>query len=201
MSCDSVNNQQTLGISPEAESLHSILGSTSPVAVAYQVFVLNFTSPRQIDVKFNVRPLIHLGLCVPRSCNPRGLYQSVSDYLEKSQEGGFYGIQNVTVHYHKEGLDKKWALLQIPEFHLLCILAGVSIGLSMIYRIIFKSRKDENGNVLVATRDCENVYQSTKESPEGIEQICRCFSLKENNQKLFNCETPAKEIRAINGIR
>lgn len=195
--CDSINFQnESLGLSSKVKSLHSILAHRSPVAVAYQVFVANFTSDHQIDVEFNVRPLIHLGLCLPRSCDPVGFYAAVQEAFESVD---VYSIQNVIVQYHKEGLDKKWAVLEVPEFYILLMIAGFSVGISVIYSFFWMEKKkalDSSRNT-----DCEGGTDKKGESPNMMENFCKCFSLEENKKKLFNTSTPPKEIRSINGIR
>lgn len=198
MACDSLNKQQSLGISTEVQQLHHILAHASPVPMAYQVFIANFTSNMQIDVKFNVRPLIHLGLCLPASCDSVFFYTSIEKYFKQVS---IYGIQEVSVQYHKTGLDEKWALWTIPEFYLLFSLGLITIGISVFYKRLSAVKKDENGNAITVESQ-SNESKIEKEESEGtLKKLCSYFSIEKNRQKLFNTKTGGKEIGSINGIR
>lgn len=191
--CNAINQKRSLGISSDAEPLNSILSQTSPVPVAYQVFIANFTSNHQIDVQFNVRPLIHVGLCLPKSCNVNVFYDSLKDVLESED---MYEIQNVTVQYHKEGLNDEWALWKIPELYILASIGALSMCLSFLYTsALSPQRKDQNGNIA----NCEAGVEKT--TPTSMQKVVSCFSLTENYKKIVQTSTPTKEIRPINGIK
>lgn len=134
IACESTNNEppQTLGISSKSK-IHSILSNTSPVSVKYQVFILNFTSPTQLDVQFNVRPLIHIGLCLPATCDPLEYYRSIENSIEKSFNASHVAeIYDVKVLYHKEGLDKRWMFLWTYEFYILLTIGAASVVIIFI---------------------------------------------------------------------
>lgn len=188
VACESAMSQQSLGISPKVESLHLILGNVSRVPVVYQVFLLNFTSAHQIDVQFNVRPFIHLGLCSPSACPAAEFYPALKKYFEN-----YYRPNDPSavaeVMYHK-GLNEKWAILKIPEFYILCIIAGASISLSFIFGGMSPQREEVLPKSMPGNSNNENLCK-----------ILSCFSIRDNTRRLFSTTTNTREIRPINGIR
>ena len=193
MACQSAATEnETLSISSEARNVHLILGNVSMVPLEYQVFIANFSSLQQIDVKFNVRPLIHLGLCLPRSCDASLFYKPIEEYLE-SQEG----IQNVTVQYHKLGLEKKFVILETTEFYLLVVIILITVTLSVIYDKFMRIKIVDTNN---QSKDSERGAEKNLED-SAVKKVIKCFSIRDNRTSLFNTSTYSKEIRDINGIR
>lgn len=183
-------SQQSLGISHQVESLHSILGNVTLVSVTYQVFLLNFTSAHQIDVQFNVRPFIHLGLCLPTSCVATEFYPALEKYFENYYRPSDPSVV-AAVMYHKEGLNEKWVILKIPEFYILCLIGVASISLSLI-----SGRMSLREEVLP-----KSMPGNSDNVKENFSKIFSCFSIKDNSRQLFSTATHAREIRPINGIR
>ncbi|KAL9914358.1 nose resistant to fluoxetine protein 6-like [Glossina fuscipes fuscipes] len=56
---------------------------TSPFPLEYTVVYLNFSTPFYIDVKLAYENYIHLGLCLPRSCNMDVIRKATDQYFEK----------------------------------------------------------------------------------------------------------------------
>lgn len=163
--------------------------------VAYQVFVVNFTSPKQIDVQFNVRPFIHIGLCLPLSCDLTDFYHPLEENIVNSLQS--LDVRNVKVLYHKEGLNYRWNVLKIEEFYILLATIALSIAISLLYKILFQKKcvsKEEE-----PAKDCER-NQGKKRRGIG-ETLLKCFSIKDNWHQVFQNKTPPKEISGINGIR
>ncbi|KAL9922404.1 nose resistant to fluoxetine protein 6-like [Glossina fuscipes fuscipes] len=56
---------------------------TSPFPLEYTVVYLNFSTPFYIDVKLAYENYIHLGLCLPRSCNMDVIRKATDQYFQK----------------------------------------------------------------------------------------------------------------------
>ncbi|XP_046811025.1 uncharacterized protein LOC111688647 isoform X2 [Lucilia cuprina] len=78
--CADLNDPFTISLS---HSQPPIFNATSPFPVQFFVVYLNFTTPYYIDIKLPFENLIHLGLCLPKSCSVSKISFYTDIYFQK----------------------------------------------------------------------------------------------------------------------
>uniref|UniRef100_A0A1I8QBL2 Nose resistant-to-fluoxetine protein N-terminal domain-containing protein n=1 Tax=Stomoxys calcitrans TaxID=35570 RepID=A0A1I8QBL2_STOCA len=78
--CDDLNKANFLNL---AHSRPIIINATSPMSMALMVVYMNYTTPYDVDVKLPFENLIHVGLCLPESCNATRIRQVADTYFQQ----------------------------------------------------------------------------------------------------------------------
>ncbi|XP_065368852.1 nose resistant to fluoxetine protein 6-like [Calliphora vicina] len=84
--CNDLNQPFTISLS---HSRPPIFNATSPFPVQFIVVYLNFTTPYYIDIKLPYENLIHLGLCLPKSCS----ISKISSYTDFYFQHQYFQMQ------------------------------------------------------------------------------------------------------------
>lgn len=204
LACDAMNVNRELPISMANLKLHRILNNLTDIAVEYRIFVMNFTSSHQLDVQLNVRPLIHIGLCLPRSCGADLIVSDhLRDYLLRGVGADKLPIQTADVLYTKNmTFEIIEFVLSIP-FYILVAVVFVTCLIALV-AFIYQSRhnKSTSDNLSPA----EGISNSEKTGRRlFVDKIIRCFSVRDNYKYIMQTTSSSTastdSILCINGIR
>uniref|UniRef100_A0A1B0GN68 Nose resistant-to-fluoxetine protein N-terminal domain-containing protein n=1 Tax=Phlebotomus papatasi TaxID=29031 RepID=A0A1B0GN68_PHLPP len=181
--CNSVSNsiELTLTDAPETDAL---VYAKAPYPMDYRVVYLNISTVLQVDAKFTVKPILHLGLCMPQSCSNSEVIEAFERYTYKALVSAFATYR---VHPNVTGIKKPsltWSLLLRPELIAFIVFCGTIVALMLIQGLSSFTQSDCNGN--------------EKKSSVGI--FLDCFAFRCNMSYIFRTSTP-NSISAIAGIR
>lgn len=81
--CDSVKAPLHVTMSDRFERLMKpdLIHDTAPFDMNYRVVYAKHYSPWQIEVKFHTENLLHIGLCLPKSCSNSEIHNLTQEYL------------------------------------------------------------------------------------------------------------------------
>lgn len=81
--CESVKTPLYVTMSDRFERLMKpdLLYDTAPFDVNYRVVYAKHYSPWQIEVKFHTENLLHIGLCLPKSCSNSEVHNLTQEFL------------------------------------------------------------------------------------------------------------------------
>ncbi|XP_016996092.2 O-acyltransferase like protein [Drosophila takahashii] len=149
-----------------------LLREVSPIEFHYLVAYLESNSPWQLQVSIKQNPLLHIGLCVPRSCGVPEVEQLIRRSLT-APNGSFSCWE----------MDAKLSYVKKPELqphffesgavHLLLLVVG--------------------GTLAVTLLGLTSLAQQSR--------ILACFDLASNWQQAWKPVNPNQENRPINGLR
>ncbi|XP_017048030.1 O-acyltransferase like protein [Drosophila ficusphila] len=148
-----------------------LLRDVSPFAFDYVVAYIESNSPWQLQVSFRRRPLLHVGLCLPRSCDVPEVERLVRRSLaagstfrswEMDAQLAYAKKPQLEPHFFQSGAVRLFALVAGGT---LLLTAAASIGLGRHSRIL------------------------------------ACFDVTSNWQLAWQPASPGQENRVINGLR
>lgn len=81
--CESVKAPLHVTLSDRFERLMKpdLINDVAPFEVDYRVAYAKHYSPWQIEVKFHTENLLHIGLCLPKSCSNSEVHNLTQEYL------------------------------------------------------------------------------------------------------------------------
>ena len=81
--CNYVNEPMKISLSSRIprSSKVDLLTSTAPFQVEFRMIYLKHSSPWQIQMKFMTEHVLHLGLCLPKSCTNRQVHELADKYF------------------------------------------------------------------------------------------------------------------------
>uniref|UniRef100_A0A1B0CRE8 Nose resistant-to-fluoxetine protein N-terminal domain-containing protein n=1 Tax=Lutzomyia longipalpis TaxID=7200 RepID=A0A1B0CRE8_LUTLO len=182
--CNSLTEHIDLTLTDEPTT-EELVYATPPFAVDYRVIYLNISTTLQIDAKFNVRPLLHLGLCLPQSCSNSQIFKAVERYTQQRPTNAFatYHIQPKVIAVKTPSLPV--SLLFRPEVIALVVLCSIIMTLMIIRGL----------SVGASEADCSGGNEKS-----SALLFLECFAFRKNLSYIFEATTP-KSISAIAGVR
>ena len=81
--CESVKAPLYITLSNRFERLMKpdLIRDTAPFEVEYRIAYAKHYSPWQVEIKFMMENLLHIGLCLPKSCSNSEIHNLTQDYL------------------------------------------------------------------------------------------------------------------------
>lgn len=81
--CESVKEPLYITLSDRFERLMKpdLIYDTAPFEVDYRVVYAKHYSPWQVEIKFMMENLLHIGLCLPKSCTNPEIHNLTQEYL------------------------------------------------------------------------------------------------------------------------
>ncbi|GAB0090979.1 hypothetical protein DMENIID0001_057670 [Sergentomyia squamirostris] len=161
-----------------------LIYAQAPFTFDYRVVFINISTALQIDAKFNVEPLLHLGLCVPQSCSNFEIRNIVDFYTNQPALNAFstYSIDPIVTGVKKPSITLSFILR--PEVIALFVLGGIIVALMLIEGLSRSTRHDCNGN----------------EKQSTVTLFLECFNFRSNLTYIFRTSTP-NSISVLGGIR
>lgn len=81
--CDYVNKPMKISLSPRIHrtSKADLLTAVAPFEVEFRMIYLKHSSPWQMQMKFMTEHILHLGLCLPKSCTNQQIHELAENYF------------------------------------------------------------------------------------------------------------------------
>ena len=82
--CESVQNPLYITLSDryDRETKTQLISSVAPFAIDYKIVYAKHHSPWQLEIKFQTEKLLHIGLCLPRSCENEEIHNLTQKYFD-----------------------------------------------------------------------------------------------------------------------
>ncbi|KAM7343794.1 nose resistant to fluoxetine protein 6-like [Cochliomyia hominivorax] len=187
-----------------------IIKDVAPFDMDYRVVYLRHNSPWQVEIKLMSEQIIHIGLCLPSSCDTPEIQQLMTDYINDGLfvENDIYDIQP-EVLYMK---DLKIAdnFFERESFKLISIFIAFILAMILIASHLRAQSTKEMINKLDNLASTEGSDPSASPSIAElnlsnyprIRSFIMCFDVQENFDKMFTTkESKPCEIPVINGLR
>ncbi|XP_032594003.1 nose resistant to fluoxetine protein 6 [Drosophila grimshawi] len=169
--CRAVNEQLLRAVTQRQQQL---LQQYAPFAFDYRLAYLRANSPWQLALSVKETPLLHIGLCVPRACDPNQLERLLHETLSTAGAGGHADRLQMRVElvYTKQPkLSAKF--FASNAFRMLAALVAVILLLMLL---------------------AHNGWDAA--SP-----VIGCFNVASNWQRLWQLSADPQQIGVINGLR
>ncbi|KAJ6641361.1 Nose resistant to fluoxetine protein 6 [Pseudolycoriella hygida] len=204
--CDGINSPMAISLSDHIPKMmrSDLLNSTSPIKVQQRMIYANFTSDMQVDSNFHIKPIIHIGLCVPKSCTEDEIVKATQKFLNKNEISLQQIFQvNLTVIGTKT-TDFDVSLLTEKCFYAFCLIfvfAIVTSGVSLYNKIQLNEKSNICGPDI---NDNGPVRQPSPEKTEEMslfQRVFQCFDVIDNYNRLFQQVTSNNFLACIAGMR
>ncbi|KAH8354797.1 hypothetical protein KR084_008098 [Drosophila pseudotakahashii] len=166
--CRAVNEPMLLDMT---DNNLRLLREVSPIEFHYMVAYMESNSPWQLQVSIKQNPLLHIGLCVPRSCGVPEVEQLIRRSLAA---GGSFRCWD---------MDAKLVYVKKPELQPHFFESG---AVQMLLLVV-------GGTLVVTVLGLTGLAQQSR--------ILACFDLASNWQLAWKPVNPNQENRPINGLR
>ncbi|CAO1315794.1 unnamed protein product [Diamesa hyperborea] len=181
----------------------------SKIPLDYRMFYVKHASNIQFDPATRDKSILHIGLCLPKSCNNHESFQMAqtifhsSNFDESLQLGNILLLSTKTLHIR----DNFWSENFVIIFtSILMVFVMINIIGSFYITLKNKSRSkllDEELKIIqnnhgINTND-PIIEQRLK--PNKLEKFCECFSILGNFRFIMSNELSNSSIPSIHGIR
>ncbi|XP_073848850.1 nose resistant to fluoxetine protein 6-like isoform X2 [Musca autumnalis] len=186
-----------------------IITDVAPFNMEYRVVYLRHHSPWQVEIKLMTEQIIHVGLCLPTSCETEEIQNLMTDYIKEGHyiENDIYDIQP-EVMYVKD-LKMPSDIFERESFKLLSVCVAFILAMVLLASYLrsrpqtdAKSHVNENdATATIAENFDEDDLLSLWNFPK-VRNFIMCFDVQENLSKMFCMrESKPTEIPVINGLR
>lgn len=144
-----------------------------------------------VQFKIMNENILHLGLCLPKSCTNGEIETLVQKYFdEKSELLQFYKLEATVLNVKKQKFNPRF-LLQKSILILVVIIAAVTWLTQSAGRL--KKMKDLDAN--------NNVASENEKKMSLTDEIIECFSYSDNVKSILSRETSKNSLKSISGLR
>ncbi|XP_030387186.1 nose resistant to fluoxetine protein 6 [Scaptodrosophila lebanonensis] len=194
---------------------YGIITDKAPFDMDYRVIYLSHSSPWQVEIKLMSEQIIHIGLCLPTSCDSEEIKHLTSDYVEHgmSADNEIYEIRPEVV-YMKD-LKLRNSFYQRTSFKI--VIASIIATCAFIFcaqqlrereREAMPAKKladDSTSGLAPAEWEFWRAFDAVLADPKKFtrfKDFVRCFDVLDNWEKIFTIrDNRADEIPVINGLR
>lgn len=179
-----------------------IINDVAPFDMDYRVVYLKHHSPWQVEIKLMAEQVIHVGLCLPSSCDSAEIQSLMGDYIKAGLfvENDIYDIQPEVLYMKDLRLTSE--IFERASFK---ILTGV---VAFILAMVLTASYLRSHPQAVDVKTVSDITNST--SDDGfpfrhfpkLRNFVMCFDVQENLSKMFSVrDSKPTEIPIINGLR
>lgn len=170
----------------------NLLESVPPFDVEFRMAYVSHRSPLQIDLKIMLEHVLHLGLCLPSSCNNLEVHSLLQDTFDDMEMRHKLEMQPKVLDVKDLKLNPRFFFRK--SVWLLVTFIAAIIFMSYLAANLEKSRKvDENQNI---ANGLEN-----KVKLSSLDVAIKCFNYKENKRFICSRESSAAAVNSISGLR
>lgn len=196
--CEAVQQPVSITLSDmyERTMKTGLLDSVAPFALEYRVVYLNHNSPWQVEIKFMTERIVHVGLCLPKSCTSPEIHNMTQSFFdnEQSEESRVLSLHPEVIRVKdmkvSEKFFKKMSLKLLVGVLTFTILMLTAAG---VVTTTPPSKTGEGSNA---------VSTSTSDDFPGTTKFIKCFDLSNNWKFLFTTkENQLNSIPVIDGLR
>lgn len=166
-----------------------LLDAVAPFDLEYRVVYLNHNSPWQVEIKFQTERIVHVGLCLPKSCTSPEVYNMTQSFFDNDHSEDTRMLQ-----LHPEVIRVKDMKISETFFNKLSLKLMVGV---LTFTLLMSAAA---GVIYVNTKP--DSVPSTSVSNHGISKFIKCFDISDNWKFLFTTkENQPNSIPVINGLR
>ncbi|XP_037954991.1 nose resistant to fluoxetine protein 6-like [Teleopsis dalmanni] len=217
-SCNAAQNPVSITLSKNFERVmhFGIITERAPFDMNYGVVYLRHNSPWQVEIKLMSEKIIHVGLCLPSTCQSSEIQQLTTYYVERGLfvENDIYDIRP-EVAYMKD-LKLNESFYQRKSLKMLCTLLLFTSAMMLCASLLREKSTPAEAEIVKESGDIEEkLKQANPEiratidliEPDVLDKMkdfVKCFDVQENYEKLVATKEPtnaSKDIPVINGLR
>ncbi|KAL7051333.1 hypothetical protein ACKWTF_004432 [Chironomus riparius] len=189
--CQSLTSPLHVTLSNRFERLMKpdLIHAVAPFEMNYRMIYAKHYSAWQIEIKFHTENLLHIGLCLPKSCSNNEIHNLTQEYLNSRT----LDAQNL-FEFESDVLLVKDLKLRENFFSkksviILCIISVIT--LTIVLCAWYRDEKINDALDPVEAAQCNNFW----------DKILKSFSIQNNYKSLMDDTIPPNSISVINGIK
>lgn len=207
-SCRSVQRPVGVTLSKNYERVmhYGLLTQQAPFDMDYRVVYLRHNSPWQIEIKVMSDQIIHIGLCLPISCQSNEIKELTSDYMA----GGFadndiFEMQPEVLYMKDLKLretfyDRLSFKLVVASVLATCAFMLCAQQLRVAKQLPPEDQEDRVGLAPVESELWRGLHSLLKWHP--LQNFVSCYDVSNNWQKIVAMrESNSRDIPVLNGLR
>ncbi|XP_053674198.1 nose resistant to fluoxetine protein 6-like [Anopheles nili] len=187
----------------------NLVSALAPFDFEYRMVFAKHRSAWQVEVKFQSENILHIGVCIPRSCTNDELHNLTARYFDENLvlAQDIYEFKPNVLHVKNTTLGHTfWAK---PSVFIIGIV--LAFTLLMVYLAHIKEQRameEKNNNVTTTVTGSNTPPASSIIPPNGhpdestfTERIIDSFNLRKNLNTIFRTESGPQSLPVISGMK
>lgn len=192
--CKYVSNEFSIKLSDryKRNMAPNLLEDTAPFEVEMRYAYVRHSSPYQVDFKIELENVLHLGLCLPKSCSNNQIHALLQEFFNGTDSRNnldfnaeVLEVKDLTISTQFYTRTSLWLLVVCVMF--VKLLSSLASNLEKVIKL------DENNNIACGT---ENEVKLT-----FGKRIIKCFNYEENKKAIRSRESSPEAVNSISGMR
>uniref|UniRef100_A0A182R0D9 Nose resistant-to-fluoxetine protein N-terminal domain-containing protein n=1 Tax=Anopheles farauti TaxID=69004 RepID=A0A182R0D9_9DIPT len=185
----------------------NLVTALAPFELDYRIVFAKHQSAWQVDVKFQSENILHIGVCIPRSCSNAELHNLTERYFDENLvlAQDIYEFKPNVLHVKNTTLDRAFWLK--PSVFIIGL--SVAFTLLMVYLAYSREQRaieERNNNVTsggaaAATSSSPGSDSDGTDESTFIDRVIDSFNLRKNLNTIFRTDTGPQSLPVICGMK
>uniref|UniRef100_A0AAG5D623 Nose resistant-to-fluoxetine protein N-terminal domain-containing protein n=1 Tax=Anopheles atroparvus TaxID=41427 RepID=A0AAG5D623_ANOAO len=189
----------------------NLVSALAPFELDYRIVFAKHQSAWQVEVKFQSENILHIGVCIPRSCSNDELHNLTARYFEENVvlAQDIYEFKPNVLYVKNTTLDRGfWTKPSV-------FIIGISLTFTLLMVYLAHSREqrssEEKSHQAQASRSATDgasssppptaASSSADESSTFTDRVIDSFNLRKNLATIFRTDTGPQSLPVICGIK
>ncbi|XP_035904568.1 nose resistant to fluoxetine protein 6-like [Anopheles stephensi] len=184
----------------------NLVTALAPFELDYRIVFAKHQSAWQVDVKFQSENILHIGVCIPRSCTNDELHNLTARYFDENLvlAQDIYEFKPNVLHVKNTALDR--AFWSKPSVFII----GLSLAFTLLMVYLAHSREqrlleEKNNNHTTGPTTVPGVAASADgglaEESTFLDRVIDSFNLRKNLNTIFRTDTGPQSLPVICGMK
>uniref|UniRef100_A0A182NT32 Uncharacterized protein n=1 Tax=Anopheles dirus TaxID=7168 RepID=A0A182NT32_9DIPT len=175
----------------------NLVTALAPFELDYRIVFAKHQSAWQVDVKFQSENILHIGVCMPRSCSNAELHNLTERYFDENLvlAQDIYEFKPNVLHVKNTKLDRTFWLK--PSVFII----GLSVAFTLLMVYLAHSREqrtieEKNNNVTSGAAASGGDDEST-----FVDRVIDSFNVRKNLNTIFRTDSGPQSLPVICGMK
>uniref|UniRef100_A0ABK8FMC8 Nose resistant-to-fluoxetine protein N-terminal domain-containing protein n=2 Tax=Anopheles gambiae TaxID=7165 RepID=A0ABK8FMC8_ANOGA len=186
----------------------NLVSALAPFELDYRIVFAKHQSAWQVDVKFQSENILHIGVCIPRSCTNDELHNLTARYFDENLvlAQDIYEFKPNVLHVKNTTLDR--AFWSKPSVFII----GVSLAFTLLMIYLAHSREqrlmeEKNNNHMDGTAGASPAAARAEggsdlaDASTFTERVIDSFNLRKNLNTIFRTDSGPQSLPVICGMK
>ncbi|XP_053664440.1 nose resistant to fluoxetine protein 6 [Anopheles marshallii] len=180
----------------------NLVTALAPFELDYRIVFAKHQSAWQVDVKFQSENILHIGVCIPRSCTNDELHNLTARYFDENLvlAQDIYEFKPNVLHVKSTTLDR--AFWSKPSVFII----GLSLTFTLLMVYLAHSREqrlmeEKNNNHTSGVTTASEASGELAEDSTFLDRMIDSFNLRKNLNTIFRTDTGPQSLPVICGMK
>ncbi|XP_050073832.1 nose resistant to fluoxetine protein 6-like [Anopheles maculipalpis] len=184
----------------------NLVTALAPFELDYRIVFAKHQSAWQVDVKFQSENILHIGVCIPRSCTNDELHNLTARYFDENLvlAQDIYEFKPNVLHVKNTTLDRAFWLkpsIFIIGLSLAFTLLMVYMAHSREQRLLEEKNNNHPSGSTTAPATAASTNGDLAEETTFLDRVIDSFNVRKNLNTIFRTDTGPQSLPVICGMK